>query len=205
MKKQGEIKEVRSLIINNQHVQWNEMFKFIIKIDQDEGIVLSKRNEYPLSIGEKVSYEYTPAKEGQKYGKIKGVTRLENKKEDGGGKTYNNPDVVRYISYGMCQSIVINMLINTEETISTFDEVDVRTKEFYNWVIMEGLDRDICSRRYYALKDAVESLKIKGVRGTLIKGRNDIILCAEKLYNDLVVATTPEKEEEQSIPDDGGY
>jgi len=203
MSKIGILESFKPLVVGGEHKTWKSsygkaMFDFIGIIDGVEGIFSSTSNTPNWKAGQKVSYDQTHKPEN-KYPKFK----LKKFDEDTGKaieykNTYNDPKVVVSISHGMCQSIVIDMYINTDKTPADIEKVNIYADIFLEWVMKEGVERDVCSRRYYSLLDAVKLMKCTD---TFIKTKEDVINAANALYehNIKIVKHYGEKEKEEEI------
>jgi len=177
-----------------------KLYKFIVTFPDMKGVAFAKKPSFRFAVGDKVSFEAnTDEEDGYRFKKFNiiedsgagqqssGQPQSEQPPEQRFSKsksTYNDPEVVK----GIAMSTAISHVITSYEMLGK-DDVDQEkvisvAKGFYNWIVKDGFNRDICSRRWYAIGHAVRSAQWKSF-SEKIKTNKDIIDIAEE-YLDAV-------------------
>lgn len=157
----------------------------IVFEDGATGSCGSEKVNYPLPAGTLVTYEVTVMANGSNnFTKVKKVEIAESTTN---GKTYNDPDTVRRISFSMCQTIARLHFTNAGIPPRTLEEVNTLARVYHQWVTSDMQDndphlRDMISRRYYALQLAVECISFSGLG---ILRREQVIESAETFLKPL--------------------
>ena len=189
---QGIIKIVTPQMQNGVHRTWVNKFTGksnygfnIIFEDGTTGSCGSEKLNYPLPAGTLVTYEVTVMANGNNnITKVKKVEPIENGTN---GKSYNDPDTVKRISFSMCQTIARLHFTNAGIPPRTIEDVNTLAGVYHQWVTTNVQDndphlRDIISRRYYALQLAVECIPFSGLG---IIRREQVIESAETFLKPL--------------------
>ncbi|MBC8315245.1 MAG: hypothetical protein H8E51_07055 [Bacteroidetes bacterium] len=171
---------------NGQHETYTpqggaKMWKFVVTFPDMEGVAFAKKSTFRFGVGDKVSFTATADEEdGHRFKKFNII-------EDGNGSpeqsqqpqsdqpppqqysksksTYNSPDVVKGIAMSTALSHVITSYEMLGRNEVDQDHVISVARGFYNWIVKDGFDRDICSRRWYAVEHAVRSVQWKDFIG----------------------------------------
>ena len=189
---QGIIKIVTPQMQNGVHRTWVNKFTGkpnygfnIVFEDGTIGSCGSEKVNYPLPVGTLVTYEVTVMTNGNNnIIKVKKVEPIENGTN---GKSYNDPDTVKRISFSMCQTIARLHFTNAGIPPRTIEDVNTLAGVYHQWVTTNIQDndphlRDIISRRYYALQLAVECIPFSGLG---IIRREQVIESAEAFLKPL--------------------
>jgi hypothetical protein len=189
---QGIIKIVTPQMQNGVHRTWlnkftgkpNYGFNMVFE-DGTAGSCGSEKVNYPLPVGTLVTYEVTVMANGNN--NITKVKKVEPIESVTNGKSYNDPDTVKRISFSMCQTIARLHFTNAGIPPRTIEDVNTLAGVYHQWVTTNVQDndphlRDIISRRYYALQLAVECIPFSGLG--IIK-REQVIESAETFLKPL--------------------
>ena len=129
----------------------------------DTGQFFSNRSDQDMFIIGKEADYTTKIKSGQ-YGDYKEFYSTEKKAESKGlykpnKSTFNDPLNVSKMALGLAQDYSTQMHIVLVSITRDPINLDLRDKDaarFHKWIIKDGLDRDICNRRWYAIGTAVK-------------------------------------------------
>ncbi len=189
---QGIIKIVTPQMQNGVHRTWVNKFTGkpnygfnIVFEDGTNGSCGSEKVNYPLMVGTLVTYEVTVMANGNN--NITKVKKVEPIESVTNGKSYNDPDTVKRISFSMCQTIARLHFTNAGIPPRTIEDVNTLAGVYHQWVTTNVQDndphlRDIISRRYYALQLAVECIPFSGLG---IIRREQVIESAETFLKPL--------------------
>jgi hypothetical protein len=149
-------------------------YGFTIEFENgDKGDVASLSQQYPYPTGTMVTYSIAPKPNGLNGNNITGVKKAEVAGNgNGNGKsTYNDPEVIKGITMGMCQEAAIKQYLFSGKDPAQQDHICLLAGWYYEWV-MGGVNlsdpnlRDVVSKRYYSLLRAVEFLQYETYRSS---------------------------------------
>jgi len=168
---QGIIKSITPQMHNGMQRTWQNKYtgkpNYGFNIDFEDGTsgsCGSEKTAYPLPVGTLVTYELASTATGTNHiTKVKRVEINGDVPAGNNGKSYNDPGIVKRISFSMCQTIARLHFTNAGIAPKSLDEVNRLAGIYHEWVTGEILDndphfRDLISRRYYALQLAVECI-----------------------------------------------
>ena len=204
----GIIKKLNPVMNNGEQETWKNdrgmiYYKFYVTIGDTEGTILSSKTTPSWKIGTKVDIAYKKNSSGNiSFNNLKIVNDEEKKPGTTTGNRYYAPEGVKESCMGMAQRIARIMFegvikINPEkakESPKNIESILNYGKFFYDWIIMDGLTRDACSIRWFALEEAVFNMQFPTLE---IKSKDAIIANAEILLNQ-VKSVNEEKKNESS-------
>ena len=187
---ESKIKSVSAHIYKEEHETFTNKYnkknwKFDIEFeDGNKGIAFGISTNFKYHVGDLVSFTMNE----NDYGKtFLGLKLVESPGATTGAfkSTYNDPTTVKKMSRSEAWELAITFIKNkTVLDAKLFTYVDIKqTKEtFEEYIVRDGIDRDKCSRRYFAIRHAIELMDIEDCK---IKTRNDVFKYADAEMEDL--------------------
>jgi hypothetical protein len=169
--------------------KYGKRWRFNVTIDNIKGYADAASSDPAWKQGTKVTYDITSEPDKMTKFSIKLFKEQESQPVSTNGNKeqykskYNDPVIVKTSAIGMSQRIArlaytyIPLLKpemkNKPDSITNILEY---AEFFYDWIIKDGINRDSCSPRWYALEEAVENMKFTSLN---INNKDKIIETAE--------------------------
>lgn len=156
------------------------------EVTLDDGKIYIKympvKYKFSFKVNDEVDIDYEEKKNARGEIYLKAST-ISKKGEKPFKSTYNDPDEIKKIAMSICIAQAIKFFEASEkidETKKTENDIIGAAKLLYNWVIdVDEISRDVVSRRWYAIEQAIDFCKITGT----IDEKNKIKDVAESFLN----------------------
>lgn len=175
------------------------LWVFVADIEgEGKGELFSSMTESKWKPGMHINFEVTSndrAEGGKRFSKIEEVTVNGDKK---GG--YNDPINSKRMALSMSDSMAMLTVYNMEQRgfevpYRTVSDIKTIGHKYYMWVTQDQTitDRDLLSRRWYAINFGVDAIKLKNIF-TEVKGATDrvIEIAKEELEDVMKIQAPPE-------------
>jgi len=203
---QGKITSVRPFLKNGIQDTWQGkklFFKSVLTTDSTgEGLIMSENSTPKWAVGMNIEYIIVPPRFDGGLPSYKEIKEVGTDGKKTGGSSYNDPANNKRMAMGMAHNLAIKTVMllekkgmaipyHAEDLKKTFDILSSIAHKYYGWITDDEKieDRDILSRRWYAIQYGVECIELQDLFNEG-KPTDTVILLASFQFEDTMKITT---------------